>query len=758
MERDYIDSDFVYGIGSSGSQVDQFYQSWENHVSQLGLHFNGKADDYNALKEISTQINGDAFVVSYRSTIGDGGGGIFVWNSSDLSNEVTSDIQSGVYVAPNTDLTGASGCWVRHYDGPLNVKWFGAKGDGVTDDTDALNNATSVGGNKYVPAGTYLTTTGVMLADNTTLFGDGIDVTIIKIADDATCDTYGITNEQNTRFSGQAALEENITNLGNTNIHIRDLTVDGNNTRGVTDVGYHGSSVALASCSNSSIKRVKAINGWLHCIDVCNGHYTMEVGWGIRSNGVTILDCIAVDPRLDDGITTHFCDDIYIENCRSYMTNEDELTSEIPHYTNQHGLEIDDGSNNVTVVGCSSDGFFEGLQIKGHTTNLPATNVTVYGFTAKNAHRCFNITHGGLLETDEHFGKAKNVKLIGCSAINPKRMLSHTDIVASLRIRDYRGVDVVGFTVNGIETAIDDDSGKIYIADNASDINIIDAHINNVNNNLYGAIHVSSDAGDNINMSNISAVNCFGVIVRVTSTHILTVNNVKSVFTGLVTAPDTDHDIPLNGVVVLSLGAMNSDTVKVSNILGDDTYYTNAIASYIDYTGTESDKYYLPNDGDSNKRVTKAWTTANSDGGVAGNPQFPISVGWFSGYQNLGEGESVGYAFRLKVKDDDEYISAYIASSKDDALDTDYTSRLDFATLNHAAGELSPTVKVIIEPEGHITPAVDNAASIGSASNTWGSVYANTYFSGAGEGASGSFTTADGKTVTVSGGIITSIV
>jgi hypothetical protein len=53
-------------------------------------------------------------------------GGTFIYDSSK--------------VAEHNDGTNFNG-WIRQFSGPVNVKWFGAKGDGVTDDTDAIQNA-----------------------------------------------------------------------------------------------------------------------------------------------------------------------------------------------------------------------------------------------------------------------------------------------------------------------------------------------------------------------------------------------------------------------------------------------------------------------------------------------------------------------------------------------------------------------------------------------------------------------------------------
>ncbi len=63
--------------------------------------------------------------------------GAFVFDASDLSTEVTADTQQGVYVAPSTDSTGASGAWVRTGYVYLTPEMFGCVGDGSTDDYTA---------------------------------------------------------------------------------------------------------------------------------------------------------------------------------------------------------------------------------------------------------------------------------------------------------------------------------------------------------------------------------------------------------------------------------------------------------------------------------------------------------------------------------------------------------------------------------------------------------------------------------------------
>jgi hypothetical protein len=74
----------------------------------------------------------------YQFSLEEGGrNGKFVFDNSNLSAKVTIDTQEGVYVAPNSDPTGANGAFVRIQSG-IQGKWFGL----LTDGTGATTNNT----------------------------------------------------------------------------------------------------------------------------------------------------------------------------------------------------------------------------------------------------------------------------------------------------------------------------------------------------------------------------------------------------------------------------------------------------------------------------------------------------------------------------------------------------------------------------------------------------------------------------------------
>lgn len=89
-------------------------------------------------------------IVAGYYAVGDGGGGEFYWSAASTATD------NGGSIIKATAVT--TGRWLRVLSGSLSVKWFGAKGDGATNDSDAFHAAIAVvaangGGQVDVPFG-----------------------------------------------------------------------------------------------------------------------------------------------------------------------------------------------------------------------------------------------------------------------------------------------------------------------------------------------------------------------------------------------------------------------------------------------------------------------------------------------------------------------------------------------------------------------------------------------------------------------------
>jgi len=96
------------------------------------------------------------FIVGGFYSPGDGGGGTFIWVTPLPSGFVP----DGGITFNSITLQSSPGYFKRLYSGPINVRWFGAKGDGVTDDTAAVHAARDSkefanNGTLYFPKGVY---------------------------------------------------------------------------------------------------------------------------------------------------------------------------------------------------------------------------------------------------------------------------------------------------------------------------------------------------------------------------------------------------------------------------------------------------------------------------------------------------------------------------------------------------------------------------------------------------------------------------
>jgi hypothetical protein len=98
---------------------------------------------------------------------GDGGDGLFHWTAGAARPNDGTVIGSA---------HSSNGRWRRMYSGPINVRWFGARGNGK-DVTEAIQSAIDVadgGGTVVIPSGSYLVTRPLKLHQGVALIGDGL--------------------------------------------------------------------------------------------------------------------------------------------------------------------------------------------------------------------------------------------------------------------------------------------------------------------------------------------------------------------------------------------------------------------------------------------------------------------------------------------------------------------------------------------------------------------------------------------------------
>ncbi len=128
----------------------------------------GVVDTISALKEKAPQdtTNPECFMVLGYHTPGDGGGGVFYWDHTAADND-----DGGTVLEPINHP--GSGRWKRLFAGGVSVRWFGAKGDAITDDTLAIHAALSHATVVHIPRGVYRCTDGLDIPSGTTLRGEG---------------------------------------------------------------------------------------------------------------------------------------------------------------------------------------------------------------------------------------------------------------------------------------------------------------------------------------------------------------------------------------------------------------------------------------------------------------------------------------------------------------------------------------------------------------------------------------------------------
>lgn len=135
-------------ISSANASIVKMNEAIDNINNIAENAINAITFDNIAQLKLSSNM-GRVDVLGYY-TKGDGGGGTFYWDSTSTKAD------NGGTIIQSTGIT--AGRWKRIFVGNINVKWFGAKGDGITNDTLAIQKADALGAVLQLDNGTYLST------------------------------------------------------------------------------------------------------------------------------------------------------------------------------------------------------------------------------------------------------------------------------------------------------------------------------------------------------------------------------------------------------------------------------------------------------------------------------------------------------------------------------------------------------------------------------------------------------------------------
>jgi polygalacturonase len=245
--------------------------------------------------------------------------------------------------------------------GIFNIKDFGAKGDGKTLDTKAINDAIESaakggGGTVLFPAGTFLSFS-IHLKSNIALY---LDQGCILLAADSSSagisdydeaepnewgekyqyQDFGHSHWHNSLIWGQNL--ENISILGPGTIYGKGLT----RGLGLMRKGMGNKTIALKLCRNVILKDFTLLYG---------GHF------GILATGVDnfTIDNLKMDTNRD-GIDVDCCQNVRISNCTINSPFDDAICLK-----SSFGLGYAKTTENVTITNCQVSGFDRGSFFNG---------------------------------------------------------------------------------------------------------------------------------------------------------------------------------------------------------------------------------------------------------------------------------------------------------------------------------------------------------------------------------------------------------
>jgi len=284
----------------------------------------------------------------------EGGGGVFVWDSSrDKADHNGGTVIDPTRVFPTTwtdqgELTTwftagtGTGCWVRKQEHRVSIRSFGAKGDGTTDNAIPIQSALNASKSVFVPDGVYLidgpfaSNSGMEVQDGQTITGESANAVLLQ-------GTIRFMLTAGTRDGGTTLESGNKRNIRITNLTLRNDAVVFNEQQhllmlsAVSDVlikncnfiGYRGDGVYLGQGTTGTVERHNYNVTIKDCLfDGVNNENRNGVSI-IDGEGVHVIDCKfirssradmpgPVDFEPNSGTHNAVGRDITVEDCKFY--------------------------------------------------------------------------------------------------------------------------------------------------------------------------------------------------------------------------------------------------------------------------------------------------------------------------------------------------------------------------------------------------------------------------------------------------------
>ncbi len=398
-----------------------------------------------------TSYDGGHFVIEYNSTTG------------------TYADDGGSYCGTQFIPTGGDGTlgFVRKYNGAVNVVWFGATGDGVTDDTDSVANGITFSANNsiplYFPRGTYLIDQTTILS-NVYIIGEGKYLSELKLRTDTgnrllvgdgvsnvTIKDIGLNTQATLWSTLRTTIDFNSTTSGS-NINIIDIYIPGSTSAGIV----------VDNTTNVFIRK-NVINA---CVDGDGIRVSNGINAHVTDNILMNLDNMANSRRaIQIGSTVDFvCANNYVEDAL--------LTFALDFGTSRNGAIVGNVVKNTLAM----------VDLEGAASNLVITGNSFNGRNIDDAS-----AYGITIFENPSGSTARKIVITGNTI---------TGLYYGIRCEGGREITITGNSVAEIFAhgiSVVDGSASSYVSDN---ITIQGNTVNNCSKSLaatYDGIAIKAD-------------------------------------------------------------------------------------------------------------------------------------------------------------------------------------------------------------------------------------------------------------------------